>query len=83
MATTNSDFVVGVVCRDHLSEDPGVIHMTPGGWGKSYQMGGASSSYALHTLDVMPRPHLPPPLSPCRCEDVFGWGCPGPAVSHS
>ena len=33
MATANPDFVVGVVCRGHLSDNPGVIHMTPGGCG--------------------------------------------------
>ena len=31
MATENKDFVVGVVCRGHLSDSPGFIHMTPGG----------------------------------------------------
>lgn len=30
MATANPDFVVGVVCRGHLSDSPGIIHMTPG-----------------------------------------------------
>ena len=30
MATTHQDFVVGVVCRSHLSSAPEIIHMTPG-----------------------------------------------------
>lgn len=30
MATANKEFVVGVVCRGRLSNDPGFIHMTPG-----------------------------------------------------
>ena len=38
MATGN-DFVVGVVCRGHLSDQPGVIHMTPGRWCNSYVSG--------------------------------------------
>ncbi len=30
MATSHPDFVVGVVCRGHLSDAPGLVHMTPG-----------------------------------------------------
>lgn len=30
MAASHQDYVVGVVCRGHLSDEPGLIHMTPG-----------------------------------------------------
>ena len=30
MATNSKGFVVGVVCRSHLSSSPELIHMTPG-----------------------------------------------------
>jgi len=30
MAESNSDCVVGVVCRKRLSNQPHIIHMTPG-----------------------------------------------------